>query len=104
MENINANELNRHSIVTGKNNKYFPIGIAYFDTVLATDLKNVILVYCYFGKLKNRFFDKVEFYDILTSDDFNKLDKSPLVYILNSSKEDSNAILLDLKASPLFKQ
>jgi hypothetical protein len=104
METVNTNELNKHSIVTGKKNKYFPIGIAYSDTVLTTDLENVILVYCYFGLMKNRYFDRVEFYKKLSAYDFNNIDKSPLVYILKSSKEDSEAILLDLKASPLFKQ
>lgn len=102
MENIN--DLNKHSIVTGKNNKYFPIGIAYSDTVLTTDLENVILVFCYFGSMKNRYFDRVEFFEKLSANDFNTIDKSPLVYILNSSKEDSEAILLDLKASSLFKR
>ncbi len=101
---MNENDLNESSKIQGKSKTYMPDGGAYIDTVVAEDLENVILVYCYFGEMKNRYFDKVEFYENLSYEEFNSILKSQVVYILKSSKEESEDIIADLKQSPLFTQ
>lgn len=100
---MNTHDLNSSSSISGEAKKYFPVRVAYVDTILTEDLENVILVYCYFREMKNRYFDKVEFYEKISAEEFNKIDKSPLVYILKSSKEDSEAIISDLKHSSAFR-
>lgn len=101
---MNTNHLNKYSVISGKFQKYYPDGIAYSDTEITEDLENVIIVFCYFGVMKNRLFDKVEFYEKLSSDEFNNLDKSPLVYILNTPKEKSQEVISDLKQGVAFTQ
>lgn len=99
---MNTDDLNKYSIISGKTKNYLPSDIVYVDTILTEDLSNVILVYCYFGIMKNRFFDKIEFYEKLSCEEFNKIDKSPLVYILKSSIEDSEEIISDLKKGSAY--
>jgi len=78
--------------------------VAYVDTTISEDLENVILVHCYFKFPKNRFIDKVEFYEFLSVNDFNNIHKAPLVYILKSSKEESIEIIKDIKEGKFFTQ
>lgn len=54
--------------------------------------------------MRNRFYDKVEFYDILTPEIFSSLDKSHFIYILSSNKEGSEAIMNDIKEGSAFTQ
>lgn len=101
---MNTNDLSKYSTISGKTKSYQPDGIAYFDTVITEDLENVIIICCYFGQLKDRFFDEVKFYNKITPENFKGLQKSPLMYILYSCEEDSQDIIKDLKESTRFKQ
>jgi hypothetical protein len=99
---MNTEDLNKNSTIAGKIKTYYPDGIAYVDTVITEDLQNIILVYCYFKIPKNRFIDKIEFYELLTIDDFNNIHKAPLIYILKASKEESIEIIKDIKEGEFF--
>ena len=101
---MNTEDLNKDSIITGKINTYYPDGVAYIDSEIKSSLENVIIVYCYLGERKNRFYDKVEFYDILTPEVFSSLHKSHFIYILHSVKEESDAIIQDIKEGSAFTQ
>lgn len=54
--------------------------------------------------MKNRFYDKVEFYDMLTPEVFSLLHKSHFIYILHCDKKDSDAIMQDIKEGSAFTQ
>lgn len=101
---MNINDLNKSSEIEGKSKTYMPDGIFYTNDTITEDLENIILVYCYFGEMKNRYFDRVEFYEKLTPEEFNKIDKYPQVYVIKSSKEESESIILDLKQGSAFTQ
>lgn len=101
---MNTEDLNKDSIITGKIKTYYPDGVAYVDTTITEDLENVILIYCYFKFPKNRFIDKIEFYEVLSVNDFNNIHKAPLIYILKSSKEKSIEIIKDIKEGKFFTQ
>lgn len=101
---MNTTDLYSNSFIAGKTKNYFPIGIAYIDSKIKSNLENVIVVYCYLGEMKNRFYDKVEFYDILTPEVFSSLHKSHFIYILHSVKEESDAIIQDIKEGSAFTQ
>ena len=101
---MNTSDLYNNSFIAGKSKNYFPIGIAYIDSEIKSSLENVIIVYCYLGEMKNRFYDKFEFYDILTPEVFSLLHKSHFIYILHSDKKDSDAIMQDIKEGSAFTQ
>ena len=54
---MNTSDLYNNSFIAGKSKNYFPIGIAYIDSEIKSSLENVIIVYCYLGEMKNRFYD-----------------------------------------------
>ena len=101
---MNTNDLNKRSEIEGKSKTYMPDGIFYTNDTITEDLENVILIHCYFGEMKNRFFDKVEFHEKLSADKLNEMEKHPMVYVLKTTKEESKSIVLDLKQGPAYKQ
>jgi hypothetical protein len=100
---MNTDDLDKNSTITGKTNSYYPDGVAYVDTTITEDLKNIILVHCYFEFPKERFIDKIEFYDVLSVNDFNNLHKAPLVYIIKTTKEKCMGIINDIKSGAFFR-
>lgn len=101
---MNINDLDNSSKINGKSKTYMPDGVFYTNDTITEDLENVIFIHCYFGALKSRYFDKVEFHEKLTVEKFNEMDKYPQIYVLKSSKEDSENIISDLKQGEAFRQ
>ena len=100
---MNTQDLNKDSVIQGKTKKYYPVGVAYIDSIIEESLYNVILVSGFLGLMRARFYDKVAFYEILTPQIFNELHKSHFVFILNSSIIDSENTINDIKESEFFK-
>lgn len=101
---MNTNDLNKSSEIQGKLKTYIPDGIFYTNDTITEDLENVIIIHCYFGEMKNRYFDKVEFHEKLSAKNFNEMDKYPFVYILNSNPQESEEIVKDIKEGTAFTQ
>lgn len=99
---MNEHLINETSEVSGKTKTYLPINIIYFGDNFDKDYKEVIVVSSFLNEKGERKYNDVKFYSSVKATDISATEKAHFSYILQSSLDDSENTIDDIKNSPFF--
>lgn len=99
---MNEHLIGKDSEIKGKLNSYLPDDVIYLSDKIDKPFLNCVVVFSYLNLTRYNF--EAKFYSEFTQIDFDSSKRHHFCFILYTTKEDSEAIIEDIKNGEFFTQ